>query len=73
MTSSRRELTYTIKNTGQDKDFLGTGAVQQIEGERRYIKIFQKLPKDTSATPAICEHQVSVMINATLKDSKNLN
>lgn len=72
MTSSRRELTYTIKNTGQDKDYLGTGAEQQIPSERRYIKVFQKLPKDAAET-AKCEHQVSVLVNCTLKDSKNLN
>jgi hypothetical protein len=70
MTTSRRELTYTIKNVGQDLDFLSTDDGQaQTEASKRYIKVFQKLP----AGAHTCEHQVSVLLNVTLKDSKNLN
>lgn len=70
MTTSRRECTYTIKTSGQERDFLSTDAGStQIDGEKKYIKVFQKIP----AGAGVAEHQVSMLLSLTLKDSKNLN
>ena len=70
MTTSKHELTYTIKNVGQDADFLSTDDDQtQTEASKRYIKVLQKLP----AGAHTCEHQVSVLLHLTLKDTKNVS
>lgn len=70
MTQSRRELSYTIKTTGQERDFLSTNDNQnQSESEKKYIKVFQKLPKGENTK--VCEHQVSMLLSLTLKDTKN--
>jgi len=72
MTVSRRELSYGMKCSGQDLDFMTTNTAQAtIAAEKKYIKVFQKLPAGDANT--ICEHQVQVLLNLTLKDSKNLN
>lgn len=72
MTVSRRELSYGIKCSGQDLDFMTTNEAQAtIPAEKKYIKVFQKLPAGDVNT--VCEHQVQVLLNLTLKDSKNLN
>jgi len=77
MTVSRRELSYGVKSSGQDLDFYSTNDnVGIVSREKRYIKVFQKLPPNTAAAgePAkVCEHQVQVLLSLTLKDSKNLN
>ena len=73
MSSSRRELKYGCKNTGQDRDFLSTANNQnQNDSEIKYLKVFQKLPKGAQAGE-ICEHQIQVSLSLTLKDTKNLN
>lgn len=70
MTTSRRELTYGCKNTGQDLDYRNTATAQVLtDGEKKYLKVFQKLPSGSGN----CEHQIQVMLSLTLKDSKNLN
>lgn len=72
MTVSRRELSYGMKCSGQDLDFLSTNTdLVTIPAEKKYIKVFQKLPAGSDQT--VCEHQVQVLLNLTLKDSKNLN
>lgn len=72
MTVSRRELSYGMKCSGQDLDFMTTNSAQAtIPAEKKYIKVFQKLPAGSDQT--VCEHQVQVLLNLTLKDSKNLN
>jgi hypothetical protein len=71
LSDARRELRYQIKNTGQDKDYLSTAGNQnQDDGEKRYIKVFQKIP--ANAQGGKCEHQIQVMLSLTLKDSKNI-
>jgi hypothetical protein len=74
LSDARRELKYQIKNTGQDKDYLSTSTSEnQVPAEKRYIKVFQKIPKGENATlNHVCEHQIQVMLSLTLKDSKNI-
>ena len=51
-------------------DFLSTDDDQtQTEASKRYIKVLQKL----LAGAHTCEHQVSVLLNLTLKDTKNVS
>lgn len=81
MTASKRELTYGCKNVGQELDFRSTnGDTTLVDGAKKYIKVFQKLPAmglaGTAAAPNplhghVCEHQVQIMLSLTLKDSKN--
>jgi hypothetical protein len=72
-TSNKRELTYKIKNIGQDLDYISTSpGVDQVPQAKRYIKVFQKLPTQAQAGGATkTEHQVQVMLSLTLKDSRN--
>lgn len=76
MSSSKREVKYGCKNTGQDKDFLSTANNQNQDASAiKYLKVFQKLPKSDAAdaNAQICEHQIQVTLSLTLKDTKNLN
>lgn len=70
MSASKREAKYAIKTSGQERDYLNTNpGTAQIDAEKKYIKIFQKLPVGT----ATCEHQIQVTLSLSLKDTKNLN
>lgn len=72
MTTSRRELKYGCKSTGQELDFYSTNDNQDMSAsEKKYLKIFQKLPAEVAAGDT-CEHQIQVLLSLTLKDSKNI-
>jgi hypothetical protein len=75
MTTSKREISYGCKNSGQDLDYRSTNdSSTLVSGEKKYLKVFQKLPKgEGDFANKTCEHQVQVMLSLTLKDSKNLN
>lgn len=73
MTSSRRELKYGCKSSGQELDFFSTKANQDMApGETKYLKVFQKVPADPANAGVVCEHQIQVLMSLTLKDSKNV-
>jgi len=72
MTASKRELKYGCRNTGQELDFYSTNGNQNMtDSEKKYLKVFQKLPAQTNAGD-ICEHQIQLMLSLSLKDSKNI-
>lgn len=75
LSDSRRELSYGCKNIGQDLDFRSTNDdTTLVDGAKKYIKIFQKLPKaEGGLVGHICRHQVQVTLSLTMKDTKTLN
>lgn len=72
MTQSNRQAKYTYTCRGQERDFFSTNTNQNMSAsELTHLKVFQKLP--AGLTTHICEHQVTVMFNLTMKDTQNLN